>query len=212
MKPFQEVTAVVAPLMRNNIDTDAIMPKQYLKMIGKTGYGDVLFDDWRYQTAGKVGDDHKARTPNPSFVLNQPRYQHAQLLVVGENFGCGSSREHAVWGLNDFGIRAVLAPSFGDIFYNNAINNGLLPVVLPSDVIATIGKQAEAIPNYQLTVSLTARTISDQHGLSQPFPIPDQVRTRLMAGHDAIDELLTFQDAIKTFEQARRQKLPWLYN
>ncbi|MDI9348181.1 MAG: 3-isopropylmalate dehydratase small subunit [Methylacidiphilales bacterium] len=212
MKAFTTFNGIVAPLMRDHIDTDAIMPKQYLKMIGKTGYGEVLFDDWRYLQAGAVGVNHQSREINPEFVLNAPQYQHAQILVCGENFGCGSSREHAVWGLVEYGIRCVIASSFAEIFFNNAIQNGLLPAILPRDVTLKIANQATMHAGYSLQIDLQQCTIVDSYGLSTNFSIHENAKNRLIKGLDDIDEILLHKEKIVAFEKQRKLEAPWLYD
>ena len=194
MQPFTRVTGVVAPLDRVNVDTDQIIPKQFLKRIERTGFGPFAFFDWRYLPDG---------SPNPEFELNHPGYQGASILVAGRNFGCGSSREHAPWALNEYGIRAIIAPSFADIFHNNCIQNGMLPVVLPEEQVNELLRRAQAKPGYQATVDLVARTVTDDEGFSASFEVDPFVRERLLGGLDDIGMTLTQEDAIASFEQRR---------
>lgn len=191
MQPFRKHTGRVAPLHRANIDTDQIIPKQFLKRIEKTGFGKFLFDDWR----------HKAdRTLDPAFVLNRPEYAGASILVAGKNFGCGSSREHAVWALSDFGFRAVIAPSFADIFANNCVKNGVLTVVLSEEQVAELAHRAEQTPNYELTIDLEQRRISDRQGFSAAFPVDDFTRHCLLEGLDDIGLTLQHEAEIAAYE------------
>jgi 3-isopropylmalate/(R)-2-methylmalate dehydratase small subunit len=195
MEPFVKVTGVVAPLDRANVDTDQIIPKQFLKRIERTGFGPFLFFDWRYLSDGK--------TPNPEFELNAPELTGAKILVAGKNFGCGSSREHAPWALEDYGFRVILAPSYADIFYNNCFKNGVLPVVLPEETIAELMRRAQANPGYQLTVDLEALTISDDQGFSVPFTVDAFRRYCLLNGLDDIGLTLQQEDAITAYEANR---------
>jgi 3-isopropylmalate/(R)-2-methylmalate dehydratase small subunit len=165
MQKFEKLTGLVMPLDRGNVDTDSIIPKQYLKSIKRTGFGPALFDSWRYLDPGEPGMDHSKRRINPEFVLNHPRYQGAQILLARENFGCGSSREHAPWALLEYGIRAVIAPSFADIFYNNSFKNGLLPIVLEREAVSRLFSETEATPGYRLTVDLAAQTVTTPSGV-----------------------------------------------
>ena len=194
MKPFRTHTGMVVPLDRANVDTDQIIPKQFLKRIERTGFGEFLFYDWRFEPDGK---------PNLSFSLNQPHYRGASILVTGKKFGCGSSREHAPWALADFGFRAIIAPSFADIFANNCMKNGLLPVTLPEELIATIIEQARANQAYELTVDLVVRTVSDSRGLSAPFVIDDFQRNCLMEGLDDIGLTMLHESDIVAYEAKR---------
>ena len=195
MQPFRKHTGLVAPLDRANVDTDQIIPKQFLKSIERTGFGEFLFFDWRYRQDGG---------PEPSFVLNQPRYQGASILVAGKNFGCGSSREHAPWALGEFGFRAIIAPSFADIFANNCFKNGMLPIVLPEDEVARINGRASFAKDYTLTVDLVNQTISDDAGLSIDFSISEFQRYCLLEGLDDIGLTLRHEADIAAYE-ARRQ-------
>jgi 3-isopropylmalate/(R)-2-methylmalate dehydratase small subunit len=191
MQPFRVHRGKVAPLVRANIDTDQIIPKQFLKRIEKTGFGDFLFYDWRRTADGEL---------DPSFSLNQPRYAGASILVAGKNFGCGSSREHAVWALENAGFRAVIAPSFADIFANNCVQNGVLTVVLKEDEVAEIARRAESVPHYQLTINLEQLKVSDDRGFSAGFRIDDFVRHRLLEGLDDIGLTLQHKDEIAAYE------------
>ena len=192
MKPFRAHTGRVTPLDRANIDTDQIIPKQFLKRIERTGFGEFLFYDWRFEADGKL---------DASFVLNEPRYQGASILVAGRNFGCGSSREHAPWALSDYGFRAIIAPSFADIFANNCMKNGLLPVTLDEDVVSGIIEQARSTENYELTVDLELRTVTDGRGFSAAFAIDDFQRHCLMEGLDDIALTLLHESDITVHEQ-----------
>lgn len=194
MQPFRVHRGKVAPLVRANIDTDQIIPKQFLKRIEKTGFGEFLFYDWRRTADGKL---------DSSFSLNQPRYAGASILVTDKNFGCGSSREHAVWALENAGFRAVIAPSFADIFANNCVQNGVLTVVLNEDEVAEIDRRAESTPEYQMTVDLEQRKVSDERGFSASFRIDDFVRHRLLEGLDDIGLTLQHKDEISAYEARR---------
>ena len=198
MKPFRTHTGMVVPLDRANVDTDQIIPKQFLKRIERTGFGEFLFYDWRFEPDGRL---------NLSFGLNQPRYRGASILVTGKNFGCGSSREHAPWALADFGFRAILAPSFADIFANNCMKNGLLPVTLPEDVVATIIERASASQSYELTVDLEARRVTDDSGLSASFVIDDFQRNCLMEGLDDIGLTMLHEADIAAYEAQRGSRI-----
>jgi 3-isopropylmalate/(R)-2-methylmalate dehydratase small subunit len=191
MKPFRTHTGMVVPLDRANVDTDQIIPKQFLKRIERTGFGEFLFYDWRFAADGK---------PDASFVLNEPRYQGASILVAGRNFGCGSSREHAPWALADYGFRAIIAPSFADIFANNCMKNGLLPVTLPEEVVSGIIEQARSIENFELTVDLELRNVTDGRGFSAAFAIDDFQRHCLMEGLDDIALTLLNESDIAVYE------------
>ncbi len=191
MQPFRVHKGRVAPLTRANVDTDQIIPKQFLKRIERTGFGEFLFFDWRRGKNGNL---------DPSFVLNQPRYSGASILVAEKNFGCGSSREHAVWALEDFGFRAVIAPSFADIFANNCVQNGVLTVVLPEDQVADILKRALEIPDYQLVVDLLNLTVTDDHGFATHFKIEESTRHRSLNGLDNIGLTLRHESEISAYE------------
>jgi 3-isopropylmalate/(R)-2-methylmalate dehydratase small subunit len=191
MKPFRIHTGKVAPLLRANVDTDQIIPKQFLKRIEKTGFGEFLFYDWRRKADGQ---------PDPAFPLNQPRYAGASILVAGKNFGCGSSREHAVWALENFGFRAVIAPAFADIFANNCLQNGVLAAVLSEDQVGELGRRAEQTPSYQLTIDLEQRQIKDDQGFIANFAIDDSTRDRLLEGLDDIGLTLLHEAEIAAYE------------
>lgn len=211
MKQFTTVTAVVAPLDRPNVDTDAIIPKQYLKSIRRTGFGPFLFDDWRYLDPGDLDIDPANRRLDPDFVLNQPAYAHAQILLARENFGCGSSREHAVWALDDYGFRAVIAPSFADIFYNNSFKNGLLPVVLPETTVSQLFERVLAAPGYKLTVDLPNQRVMTPNGEAYAFEIDAFRKSCLVEGLDEIALTLKDSDAIRAYERRRAAEAPWLF-
>jgi 3-isopropylmalate/(R)-2-methylmalate dehydratase small subunit len=211
MQKFEKLTGLVAPLDRANVDTDAIIPKQYLKSIKRTGFGPTLFDDWRYLDPGEPGMDHSQRRINPEFVLNQPRYQGAQILLARDNFGCGSSREHAPWALVDYGFRAIIAPSYADIFYNNSFKNGLLPIVLGRDAVDQLFKECAATPGYKLTVDLVAQTVTSPSDTTFKFEIDAFRRHCLLNGLDDIGLTLQHVAEIKAYEERRRQEAPWLF-
>ena len=192
MKPFRSLTGVVAPLDRSNIDTDQIIPKQFLKRIERTGFGEFLFYDWRYREDGKL---------NEEFILNKPKYQGATILVTGRNFGCGSSREHAPWALLDYGFRAIIAPSFADIFTTNCLKNGILPVTLSEADVATLLQRALTEPDYHATVDLEKRLVTDALGFHTPFEISDFNRHRLLEGLDDIGLTLKYESQIVAYEQ-----------
>ena len=211
MPPASRYTGLVVPLDRPNVDTDAIIPKQYLKSIHRTGFGANLFDDWRYLDPGEPGDDHAQRRPNPDFVLNLPRYRGAELLLARENFGCGSSREHAVWALQEYGIRALIAPSFADIFAANAAHNNLLLIVLDAATVDRLFATVAAHEGYRLTVDTGARQLSEPDGTLHTFPVDVAVHRRLLRGLDGIGEILQHADAIRAYERRRAAQAPWLF-
>ncbi len=211
MKTFTVHKGLVAPMDRENVDTDAIIPKQFLKSIRKTGFGPNLFDEWRYLDAGYPGQDPAARRPNPDFVLNQPRYRGAQVLLARENFGCGSSREHAPWALEDYGIRALIAPSYADIFYGNCFKNGLLPIVLAADVVDRLFGETFATEGYRLTVDLEAQTVTTPGGEAFRFDIDPFRKHCLLEGLDEIGLTLQHADEIRSYEGRRRQEAPWSF-
>lgn len=211
MDTFTTHTGIVAPLDRPNVDTDAIIPKQYLKSIKRTGFGPALFDDWRYLQPGEPGQDHSQRKTNPDFVLNQAPYDRATILLGRENFGCGSSREHAVWALTDFGFRAVLAPSFADIFFNNCFKNGLLPIVLNEDIINILFDKVAAESGFQLNVDLPTQQISGAGIESIRFEVDAFRKNCLVKGLDDIGLTLAHADAIKAYENRRKAAMPWLF-
>src|SRR5258706_12959854 len=211
MQKFEKVTGLVVPLDRPNVDTDAIIPKQYLKSIKRTGFGPTLFDDWRYLDPGEPGMDHSKRRPNPDFVLNQPRYRGAQILLARDNFGCGSSREHAPWALLDYGIDAIIAPSYADIFYNNSFKNGLLPIVLAAEVVDQLFRETAATSGYRLTVDLVAQTVMTPQGSAHRFDIDSFRKHCLLSGLDDIGLTLQYVDEIRAFEARRKGDAPWLF-
>ncbi len=211
MEPLVRHTGLVVPLDRPNVDTDAIIPKQYLKSIERTGFGVNLFDDWRYLDPGEPGMDHSRRRPNPDFVLNQPRYQGATILLARENFGCGSSREHAPWALQDYGFRVIIAPSFADIFYNNCFKNGLLPIVLPAETVDWLFREVEAREGYRLTVDVGEQTVTTPDGEVIPFELDPFRKRCLMEGLDDIGLTLQHTDEIRAYEERRRREAPWLF-
>jgi 3-isopropylmalate/(R)-2-methylmalate dehydratase small subunit len=195
MEKFTTLTGIAAPLDRANVDTDAIIPKQFLKRIERTGFGEFLFFDWRYLSDGK--------TPDPEFELNAPRYQGATILIANKNFGCGSSREHAPWALEQYGFRAIIAPSFADIFFNNCFKNGMLPVVLAQETVDELLAKAKATPGYVLTVDLIGQTVSDESGFSANFEIDPFRKHCLVGGLDDIGLTLQHEADISKFESAR---------
>lgn len=211
MRKFEKLTGLVVPLDRANVDTDAIIPKQYLKSIKRSGFGPNLFDDWRYLDPGEPGMDHSKRRPNPDFVLNQPRYRGAQVLLARDNFGCGSSREHAPWALEDYGIRAIIAPSFADIFFNNSFKNGLLPIVLDRDTVDKLFKECDTTPGYKLTIDLAAQSVSTPSGARFRFEVDAFRKHCLVNGLDDIGLTLQHVDEIRAYEQRRRSEAPWLF-
>jgi len=211
MEKFETLTGIVAPLDRSNVDTDAIIPKQFLKSIKRTGFGPNLFDEWRYLDRGEPGMENSGRPLNPDFVLNDARYQGAQVLLARENFGCGSSREHAPWALEDYGFRVVIAPSFADIFFNNCFKNGILPIVLEAekvDDLFQLATQAEAL---SLTVDLQAQTIGLPSGQAIPFEVDAFRKHCLINGLDDIGLTLEHVDDIRAYEERRNQEAPWLF-
>jgi 3-isopropylmalate/(R)-2-methylmalate dehydratase small subunit len=211
MEKFIRFAGLVAPLDRANVDTDAIIPKQFLKSIKRSGFGPNLFDEWRYMDVGQPGEDSSQRPRNPNFVLNLPRYQGAQILLTRKNFGCGSSREHAPWALLDFGFRVVIAESFADIFFNNCFKNGILPIVLPAAELDALFAQAEASPGYQLTIDLEQQLVVRPDGKGLPFVVDSFRKECLLNGWDDIGLTLRHADLIKTFEEKRRIEQPWLF-
>ena len=210
MDKFTVHQGLVAPMDRENVDTDAIIPKQFLKSIKKTGFGPNLFDEWRYLDKGEPGMDPASRKPNPDFVLNQPRYAGASVLIARKNFGCGSSREHAPWALQQYGFRAILAPSFADIFFNNCFKNGVLPIVLPDSVIAKLFDEVAAFPGYELTVDLERQVIVKPDGTEIAFDVQPFRKYCLLNGFDDIGLTLRQQDKIKAYEANRLAAKPWL--
>jgi 3-isopropylmalate/(R)-2-methylmalate dehydratase small subunit len=210
MQKFTVHKGLVSPMDRENVDTDAIIPKQFLKSIRKTGFGPNLFDAWRYLDEGFPGQDPASRKPNPDFVLNQPRYKGASVLLARKNFGCGSSREHAPWALDQFGFRAIIAPSYADIFFNNSFKNGLLPIVLPEAQVAALFDEALAFPGYELTVDLERQVIVKPDGKELPFDVQAFRKYCLLNGLDDIGLTLRQSDKIKAFEAERLATKPWL--
>lgn len=211
MQAFKNFTGQVLPLDRPNVDTDAIIPKQYLKSIKRSGFGPNLFDDWRYLDAGMPGQDHYKRAVNAEFIMNQAEYKSADILLARENFGCGSSREHAVWALTDYGFKVVIAPSFGDIFYNNSFKNGFLPIRLTEDEVQTLFSVAFENKEYALSVNLETQTVSDAQGNSFSFEIDAGLKERLLKGLDDIGITLGFADDIKAYEASQAKETPWLF-
>jgi 3-isopropylmalate/(R)-2-methylmalate dehydratase small subunit len=211
MQPFTTHDGLVVPLDRANVDTDAIIPKQFLKSIKRSGFGPNLFDEWRYLDHGEPGMDPASRVPNPDFVLNFPRYRGASILLARENFGCGSSREHAPWALADYGIRAIIAPSFADIFYNNCFKNGLLPVVLDAATVDRLFAECAANEGYRLHVDLERQTVTTPSGEVLRFEVDAGRKHRLLKGLDDIGLTLLQADKIRAYEERRRQEAPWLF-
>lgn len=211
MRAFTTVTAKVAPLDRPNVDTDAIIPKQYLKSIKRSGFGPFAFDDWRYLDPGDLDIDPATRRPNPEFVMNQPRYAGAEILLARENFGCGSSREHAVWALEQAGFRAVIAPSFADIFFNNSFKCGFLPVVLSAEIVDQLFRESRATPGYALTIDLPAQAVITPSGQRFGFQIDAFRKDCLVRGLDEIGLTLQNADVIRAYEAKRREQAPWLF-
>ncbi len=210
MQAFRIHKGLVAPLDRENVDTDAIIPKQFLKSIKKSGFGPNLFDEWRYLDHGEPGQDPATRKPNPEFVLNQPRYKGASILLTRQNFGCGSSREHAPWALDQYGFRAIIAPSYADIFFNNSFKNGLLPIVLPELTVARLFDEVNAFVGYELTVDLDRQVVIKPDGTELPFEIASFRKYCLLNGFDDIGLTLRHADKIRAFEAERLLTKPWL--
>ena len=211
MNKFTLLNGLVAPLDRANVDTDAIIPKQFLKSIKRSGFGPNAFDEWRYLDHGEPGMDNSRRPLNPDFVLNQPRYQGAQIMLARENFGCGSSREHAPWALEDYGFRAIIAPSFADIFFNNCFKNGLLPIRLAAEQVDALFKAVEATPGYRLKIDLERQNIAAPDGTMHGFEVDVFRKHCLLNGLDDIGLTLQHVDEIKAFEAKHRAAQPWLY-
>ena len=212
MRPFTELNALAAPLERHNVDTDAIIPKQFLKSVDRVGLGKFLFDAWRYADPGELGMDCAARPKNPDFVLNQTRYEGAEILLVGENFGCGSSREHAPWALLDYGFRCVIGSSFADIFYNNCVKNGILPVVLPAEEMRALFAAVESAPGYRLHVNLAEQVVTLADGRRLGFEIEPSIKRNLLEGLDEIEQTLGQAEQIKHYERHRAEQEPWLFS
>lgn len=211
MEPVKKVHGIVLPIDRPNVDTDAIIPKQFLKSIKRTGFGVYLFDEWRYLDKGEADQDCSQRPLNEDFVLNQARYQGAEILLARENFGCGSSREHAPWALYDFGIRALIAPSYADIFYGNSCKNGLVPVALDAAIVDRLFAECAAEPGYSLTVDLENQVVQTTSGESFEFDFNPGLRHRLLNGLDDIGVTLQSADAIRQYEARRAAEAPWLF-
>ena len=211
MKPFTQHTGLVAPLDRANVDTDQIIPKQFLKSIRRTGFGPNLFDEWRYLDVGQPYQDNSKRPLNKDFVLNAERYQGASVLLARENFGCGSSREHAPWALDEYGFRCVIAPSYADIFFNNSFKNGLLPIILTDAEVDELFAQVEAEPGYTLTVDLASQTVTRPDGKAYTFEVDEFRKHCLLNGLDDIGLTLQDGDAIASFEARHRASQPWLF-
>lgn len=212
MRPLKQHKGIVAPMDRANVDTDLIIPKQFLKSIKRTGFGPNLFDAARYLDEGQPDQDCSERPLNPDFVLNQPRYKNASVLLARRNFGCGSSREHAPWALDDYGFRVIIAPSFADIFYNNCFKNGLLPIVLDEQIVDQLFGECEASEGYELAVDLENKSVVTPSGESFSFEVDDFRRHCLLNGLDDIGVTLENAELIKQYEDARRQSAPWLFH
>jgi 3-isopropylmalate/(R)-2-methylmalate dehydratase small subunit len=211
VEPFRLLTGLVAPLDRANVDTDAIIPKQFLKSIKRSGFGPNLFDAWRYLDRGEPGKDNAGRPLNPDFVLNEPRYRGAQILLARRNFGCGSSREHAPWALADYGFRALIAPSYADIFFNNCYKNGLLPIVLPDSQVDRLFEAVKAFPGFKLTIDLERQLVATPDAsMTFPFDVEPFRKHCLLNGLDDIGLTLQHADAIRAFEAKRLAEQPWL--
>ncbi|WP_086931290.1 3-isopropylmalate dehydratase small subunit [Agarilytica rhodophyticola] len=212
MKSFSQHTGIVAPMDRANVDTDLIIPKQFLKSIKRTGFGPNLFDELRYLDKGEPGQDNSQRPQNPDFVLNHERYQNASVLLARENFGCGSSREHAPWALDEYGFRVVIAPSFADIFFNNCFKNGLLPIVLDENVVSELFSNTYSNVGYQLTVDLKQQQVNTPGGASYSFDIDEFRKHCLLNGLDDISLTLQEADKIRAYEENLKVQSPWLFN
>jgi 3-isopropylmalate/(R)-2-methylmalate dehydratase small subunit len=210
MEKFTPFSGIVAGIDRPNIDTDAIIPKQYLKSIKRSGFGVNLFDDWRYLDPGHPGIDNAGRRENPDFVLNKSSFRHAQILLARQNFACGSSREHAVWALMDFGFKVVIAPSFADIFYNNSFKNGLLPIALGAALVDQLFDELEQQQDYQLGIDLERQVVTNAAGIEMSFEIEESRKYCLLNGLDDIGLTMRHTDAIRSFEQRYYEKVPWL--
>ncbi|MDT8363375.1 MAG: 3-isopropylmalate dehydratase small subunit [Nitrosomonas sp.] len=212
MKKFEQCHGLAVPLDRSNVDTDAIIPKQFLKSIKRSGFGQYLFDEWRFLDHGEPGMTVAQRQINPDFVLNQRRYQGAEILLARDNFGCGSSREHAPWALQDYGFKVIIAPSFADIFFNNCFKIGLLPIVLDEAIIDRLIKATEAIVDYRLLVDLNAQTVSPPLGEAYPFKMDPFRKHCLLNGLDEIGQTLQHAEKIKAYEKKRQAEQPWLFS
>ncbi len=212
MEKFITFTGMVAPLDRSNVDTDAIIPKQFLKSIKRSGFGPNLFDDWRYLDSADALNENNSRDINPDFVLNQSPYDKAEVLLARDNFGCGSSREHAVWALTDFGFKVVLAPSFGDIFYGNSFKNGFLPIRLKSEEIDSLFNSVNAKKGFKVTANLEKQFVETEDNVKFKFDIDAGLKERLLEGLDDIGLTLNHANEIKEYEQSRKKITPWLFN
>ena len=212
MQAYNTQTGIVCPLDRSNLDTDQIIAKQFLKSIKRTGFGVNLFDDWRYKDEGYPGQDPSTRVINPDFVLNKPRYQGATILLARDNFGCGSSREHAPWALSEYGFRTIIAPSFADIFYNNCFKNGMLPIVLTEEQVDELFEACFANEGYELTADLERQVVVTPEGKEFPFEVDEFRKHCLLNGLDDIGLTLQQEDAIKAYEAKMQQKTPWVFN
>jgi 3-isopropylmalate/(R)-2-methylmalate dehydratase small subunit len=212
MQAFTLHTGLVAPMDRDNVDTDAIIPKQFLKSIQRTGFGPNLFDAWRYLDPGEPGQDPASRVPNPDFVLNQPRYAGASVLIARRNFGCGSSREHAPWALDQYGFRAIIAPSYADIFFTNCFKSGLLPIVLPEADVARLFDEVAAFTGYKLTIDLPRQVVVKPDGSELAFDVQSFRKFCLVNGFDDIGLTLRHADKIRSYEAERLARMPWLAN
>jgi len=212
MKAFTKLDGLAVPLMRNNVDTDAIIPKQFLKSIKRSGFGVNLFDEWRYLDPGYPGQDPNTRQPDPDFVLNEERFAGAQVLIAGDNFGCGSSREHAVWALDDYGIRCVIAPAYADIFFNNSFKSGLLPIAVDKEIVNKLAEECENTLGYKLSIDLQSQTITTPSGEVINFDIDAFRKDCLLEGLDEIGLTLQKRNSIKDYEAARKQSAPWLFD
>ncbi|WP_374515078.1 3-isopropylmalate dehydratase small subunit [Niveibacterium sp.] len=211
MEKFSVLDGLVAPMDRANVDTDAIIPKQFLKSIKRSGFGPNLFDEWRYMNHGEPGMDNATRPLNPNFVLNQQRFQGARILLTRDNFGCGSSREHAPWAIEDYGFRALIGTSFADIFFNNCFKNGLLPIKLPAAEVDALFDQVNATPGYKLRIDLDAQTVTRPDGKVIPFDVDPFRKYCLLNGFDDIGLTLRHADKIREFEARRQAEQPWLF-
>lgn len=211
MKAFTQINGLACPLDRANVDTDAIIPKQFLKSIQRSGFGPYLFDEWRYTNYGEPGMDCSTRPLNKDFVLNQARYQGAQVLLARDNFGCGSSREHAPWAIEDFGFRVIIAPSYADIFFNNCFKNGILPIVASAEIVDQLFQECETAEGYRLNVDLASQTVTMPSGQSFTFDITPHRKHCLLNGLDEIGLTLVHAEKIKSFEQKHKQNQPWLF-
>lgn len=212
MEAFTTLNGLVVPLDRPNVDTDAIIPKQFLKSIKRSGFGPNLFDEWRYLDYGEPGQDCSTRPVNPEFVLNQARYKGAQIMLARDNFGCGSSREHAPWAFYDFGISCIIAPSFADIFYSNSFKNGILLITLDTETIDRLFKAVDGTPGYKLDVDLESQTVITPDGESISFDVDAALKHRLLNGLDDIGITLNHAEDIRAYEKSRKQETPWLFS